>query len=125
MPLALDPQQTFDVWVKSDADKPEAERPTFTFRYLNGREWRRVAEIWDGMDERASGPDGIDGIFEALRIGLAGWRNIRRPDGSAWAFDAKDLDLILNPMEAMELVGAMLEGNGLDGDRRGKSDSRS
>ena len=32
MPLACDPNETFLICLKTDEDKPEAERPAFRFR---------------------------------------------------------------------------------------------
>jgi len=41
MPLACDPNETFLICLKTDEDKPEADRPVFRFHYLTVREWRK------------------------------------------------------------------------------------
>ena len=49
MPLAIDPQNTFRVWLDSDADiKP---RPEFEFRYLTGRQFMAIVDLRDGDTE--------------------------------------------------------------------------
>lgn len=57
MPLAFDPAETFPASLATDVGKPEAERPTFHFRYLSSRGYRertKLVEEWDKyFDDRA------------------------------------------------------------------------
>jgi hypothetical protein len=45
MPLALDPNETFEVVLRSDQAKPPAERPTLRFRHLTRRVSRRLGAL--------------------------------------------------------------------------------
>jgi hypothetical protein len=97
MPLALDPSKTFDVVLASDLDKDP--QPTFRFRYANGREWIAIAETADALQQQRSGADALRKIYDILRMPLVGWENM-----GGVAFKPEDLDLILNPGEAQELL---------------------
>jgi hypothetical protein len=121
VPKALDPEATFDVVLKSDRDKPEAERPTFVYRHLNGREWRNLATLNDQFVASPGGNKSLDCIYEAVSIGLVGWRNMIDPKtGEPIAFSVENIDLVLDPFEADEITAQILsagmpspgEGNG-------------
>ena len=51
MPISADPEKIFKLTLQSDLAKPETIRPTFNFRYLTSREWRRCAEFQEEMEE--------------------------------------------------------------------------
>ena len=109
MPKALDPEQTFDVVLDCDADKPAAERPTFMYRHLNGRQWRKLAALSDAFSSAGGGAAALDSIYEGVAIGLVGWRNMTDPaTGKPIPFDAENIDLVLNPHEADELTAKVM-----------------
>jgi hypothetical protein len=113
MPIALDPSKTFDLVLKSDEGKYPP--PTFTFRYINGREWIGLAETLDGIQGANSGGKALRAIYDALRVPLVGWSNMGDHD-----FAPADLDLILNPGEAKELFEKVM-ANIQPGDAEKKS----
>jgi len=125
MPLALDPEKKFDLVLETDAERPPEERPTFVFRFLTGREWKKVAAIQESIDEGMKGSEAIDRIFEALALGVVGWRNIRGRDGRPIPFAAESLDLALTVKEAAELAARMLAQTDAGGEDRKKSASPS
>lgn len=104
MPFATDPEQTVEVWLKSDEAKPEAARPVFLFRFLSCRQLRRAQELrelaaqlsTDAATERQSD----ETVCEMIRVGLAGWRNIGR------VYDPSALDEVLTVNELWELAWA-------------------
>lgn len=78
MPIALDPNQTVDVCLDSDKDKPESERPTFVFRHLTYRQRREVDRLLAEAEkvEREDTEKALDFHVAAIRVGLIGWRNM-------------------------------------------------
>lgn len=124
MPRALEPNLTFDVVLESDQDKPTAEQPAFVYRTLNGREWRKMAALSDRMDAGGFSSSGepLDVIFDVCSIGLVGWRNMNGPSGEI-AFNPKDLDLLIDPIEAQELMREVMKGNQVSPSDKKKSES--
>lgn len=122
MPLACDPSKTFDVWLSSDADKPEHERPTFVFRYINNREFCAVGEAMDGLSKHESVTAAVTVCMDQIRVGLVGWRHMPDPEnpGEALAYDPSKLDLILSHTETHELIQRMQYGARPGGDDLGK-----
>ena len=97
MPLALDPSKTFDVVLDSDKDKDP--KPTFRFRYANGREWIAIADLADTLQQQKSGGDALRNIYDILRMPLVAWEHM-----NGMEYKPEDIDLILNPGEAQELL---------------------
>ena len=101
MPIYTDPTARIDIVL--DADKDMENPPTFIYRPLNGREWRKVAEAYDTL--QSGKVDGmvaqLDAIYTTVAIGLKDWRNMFDPDtGEPIPFNINDVDLLLNPIEA-------------------------
>lgn len=127
MPLACDPSQTFDTWLKSDADKPAATRPTFVFRYLTGREFRRVSDAMDNLHDAGSHAEAYDAVMGCITPHLVTWRNMpdRDKPGACVAFTKpEDIDTVLTQREMSELVFEMLRGARPSGDDLGKSEAQ-
>lgn len=116
MPLALSPTETFDAVLTIDEDTPDAERPTFVFRYQTSREYRDRMKLLDAWDEFFdSAPEKPDAkaerrrreVYEnlvhrsylSLRLRIAGWRNV-----PVLGDPLQDLDAILTDAEARELL---------------------
>lgn len=109
MPKALDPEATFDVVLESDRDKAQGERPTFMYRHLNGREWRKLATLNDQFVASPGGNKSLDCIYEAVAIGLVGWRNmIDRETQEPIEFSPENIDLVIDPFEADEITAQIL-----------------
>lgn len=117
MPRAIDPNATFDLWVESDADKAADVRPTFKAKYLSGSEWEQVAAVADAPAESTVAA-ALRPLYETLALCIVGWRNMDR------AFSAADLRAVLDPFEARELLGKVLEAGALGSADRKKYDSR-
>ena len=106
MPIGISPDQTYPVYLRTDCDKPEAERPAFLFRYLTVRKarevddlMRRISEVVDRKDEGRL--DMLDGLAaQVMAISLAGWRNIRAP------YSLEALDDVVTWGEKWELIFA-------------------
>ena len=109
MPLALDPDATFDVVLKTDEGKPASERPTFVYRHVSGRDWKPRLEQLVKAEQGDPGAN-IDGIFNALRCGLAGWRHMVDPKTKQEIpFDPVELDRLLTFGEARQLFDRIAE----------------
>ena len=110
MPLALDVNETYPVSLRSDDAKPEAERPTFEFRFMShgsARLARKLLADWEAHQALDIGPGGwtrerrdelLEQIFASLRSRVAGWRNLPRN------FSPAVLDEMLTDGEGVELM---------------------
>lgn len=125
MPRCLDPQNWFPVWLDSDADKPESERPTFLFRYLNSREELRMTEVAEKLYDVSSASEKSDILFDCLGIGVCGWLNMRGPDGESIPYMPERMRDLLSNREAMELLDKMMRGMVPNGETQKKSESPS
>ena len=107
MPLALDPNATFEIWLDSDADVPAATRPVFVCRHMNDRALKSLASAQDRINA-AVGADRVDLMHDELRKGLVGWRNMIDPQTKkAIPFDPERTLDVLNANEVVELVEKM------------------
>lgn len=127
MPLALDPNELFELSLSRDEqrfDEP-ATRPVFVFRFMTGREWKTVARLSESIEDSTGGAEAIEKVFEALATSLCGWRNVTDRQGEEIPFNASDLDLVLNPPEAVELLERVMAHVNPSGDDLKKSGSPS
>ena len=105
MPLVLEPNQIFKVVLESDKSKPENKRPYFKFRYLSGRDWKKLAKTADGINKAKTGEQAINVIFELLVTGLVGWGNMVDPKThKKIEFNKDNLDQLVTMKEANELL---------------------
>lgn len=104
MPLALEPNETFKVVLEHDTKKAKEKQPFFEFRYLSGREWKKIAKQADKMEDSIDGAAAIDKVFDIIRSGLVGWDNMFGPDGKKISYQPKELDRIVTLTEAQELL---------------------
>jgi len=123
MPLALDPNETFEVVLDSDSGRPDP--PTFLFRYQTAREWREYVRLGDEEENlRSLGSDEVlRRLYEALAGVLVGWKNVLDREGRPVSFRAEDLDAVTTVGEAWELYYAARRQSRLDAD--GKKNSAS
>jgi len=101
MPLAIDPNETFEVVLKSDQDKPMPEQARFKFRYMTAREFVRTAAVGDISKEEAEslGTAAVaQKLFTAIRVNLVACLAIQT---AAQADD--ELEDVLTISEAWEL----------------------
>lgn len=108
MPIALEPGGRYPVVLESDRKKPKKTQPTFYFRAMNGREWRKAAALMDGFDSKEA-LDAVDDLYAGVKVGLVGWSCMVGPQSkSAIKYNPDDLDLLINPVEGVELIKEML-----------------
>ena len=115
MPRALDPLQTFPIWLESDGDKPIAERPTFMARVLTGRQQRDLLALSDRLqlNDFTTNVELFDVVFASLAIGIVEMKNVG---------DATDLEDVLQLNEAVELLTAVRSGASMSSSDLGNSD---
>ena len=108
MPIAMDPNKTFEVALESDMEVPQATRPVFIFRYMTARQWAKALEIRETYmkadRKTASVEELVQPPFEIIRLALSGWKNIRDTSGCEIAFEPAKLEDILTEVESMELM---------------------
>lgn len=77
MPIFLEPDQTFDVVLQSDRDKPKDRQPTFQVRSQSMRGHQSIAVVLDKLHEEDALVDDLFAITaEKLADVVVGWRNM-------------------------------------------------
>ena len=125
MPILCDPKSEFNLVLESDKDKENP--PTFVYRPLSTREWKKVGSVFDQMNRgQATGiVEQIDIIMDAVSVGLLRWENVFDRDGNEIPFDIKELDTILTPVEASgDLMGKILSSGQMSHEDKKKSESQ-
>ena len=104
MPLALDPSQTFPIWLDSDADKKP--RPEFHFRALTIRDRQRVRESTEQIKTNESiTADEIETQSVDLFLDFcSGWSNMIGRDGEPIKFSRDNVKAVLINQELWELI---------------------
>jgi len=125
MPVLCDPKSEFEIVLETDKDIENP--PTFVYRPLSTREWKKVGLVFDQMNrgETSGIVEQIDIIMEAVSVGLLRWENVFDREGNEVPFDVKDLDLIITPVEASsDLMGKILSSGQMTHDDKKKSESQ-
>jgi hypothetical protein len=92
VPIACDPNATYEFVLKSDQEKPEP-RATFIFRHLVMRQKRIYRKLEQRKDNelRDLGADQvIEKLYECLAQVLVGWRDLKDAAGAAVAFPSAE-----------------------------------
>ena len=108
MPLALDPNQVFQVVLECDKEKPKAKRPYFSIRFLSGRDLLEVDKLDARVDTAKTGRQALEFIYDILHLGIAGWGNIKDRTGKEIPFELSRLGEILCLKDAAELRAKMV-----------------
>lgn len=126
--IALDPNETFEVVLDSDAGK--ASPPTFVFRYRSARDWRAAFRLAE-QNENESATDRFDRLCACVREALVGWRDVidNRVGIGAQAvhieYDPAQLDALLTVGELWELYQKSLRQARMSDDEKKVSGSPS
>ena len=109
MPRLLDPDSNFDAVLESD--KERTPTPTFTFKALSKKRFVHIVDAYESLEDIDGDVDKVNAIFDFVREGLIGWRNMGGKE-----FDPAALDDLLTIGEGVELLEYMLAGQQLAGD---------
>jgi len=123
MPVICDPKSDYKIILESDKDKESP--PAFIYRVLNTREWKKVGQVYDDINNgKTKGiVEHLDIIMDAVSTGLIGWENIFDREGNAVPFCVENLDLWVTPMEAsQDLMQKILSSGTLSNDDKKKSE---
>lgn len=88
MPRQVDPNSQVELWLESDEHLPAESRPTFVFRVMSMRDWRKAAKEDKHYLETA---------FSIVEAACVGWKNM------PGEFASDKLQDVLEPMEGLEL----------------------
>lgn len=130
MPLASDPDATFEFSLELDKDKPPASRPVFICRFMSSRKRREYVRLRSEMMIALTTPSDDAGrrafelAVQAIRLVVVDWRNFYWPPGFT---DIKGANIggqqamftddavtdILTDMEIAELLGSLIEATQL------------
>ncbi|MGA1979458.1 MAG: hypothetical protein ABSG99_02680 [Sedimentisphaerales bacterium] len=122
MPLALEPNETFEIILDGDKDKSRETQPRFIYQYLTCRQWRKIAQFNDQLEGIKDAEQVMDKIFETATTKLVGWVNIVDPQSGPILFDIKKFEDVVTMHEAMELIAKILK-QGRDFSDKKKLDS--
>jgi len=118
MPIALDPNQTFPIWLESDKDaKP---RPEFLFRALTIRDRQRVFELPERFkaDDSITAEEVVKQSVELFTEFCKGWTNM-----GDHKYSAESVKSVLTHGELWELLFAAAEGSRVSHDEKKSSES--
>ena len=123
MPIALDPKQTFPIWLESDADK--TPRPEFQFRALTISDRQRVYGLPESFktNESITSDEIVEqsvGLFTDL---CSGWSNMVDRKGEPISYTPENVSSVLLHQELWELLFAAAENSHLNHDEKKSSES--
>ena len=125
MPLALEPDEVFEIVLDSDV-KGEGPRPTFRFRHPTVRTWIRVAELtdsWEAAREEKKDAKGLmQEVLDIVAGRLVGWSNLKDEAGKPIPFDPEKLPDVVTVGEIFELMYKFRSGAALEADARKNSE---
>lgn len=116
MPLALEPNETFEIVLDSDKNKPQESQPRFIYRHLTCRQWRQFVKFGDKLKElkNEAGEAGeaildkmMDRIKEKATTNLVGWVNMIDLQGQPIPFALDKFEDIIGLDEANELIAKL------------------
>jgi hypothetical protein len=87
MPISTNPNATEPFWLRSDTDTPIAVRPVFLVRFMTTKQIEDHEAI---LQQAVAEPDNARAanlLMQAVRIGIAGWRNFPVPFSDQAFFD--------------------------------------
>ena len=120
MPLKLEPGQTFDVYLKTDAEKPPETRPTFMVNVVSVRDSRNIAnaiEQLTDLNNLDTTDQFYDGLLDLAEKHVAGWRNMGQE------FSREALQDLLTYLELRELLNWIQLGQHMTADEKKSSES--
>jgi hypothetical protein len=109
MPLALEPNETFEIILESDKDKPRETQPRFIYRHLTCRQWRIIAGFRDRLEElkkdtSATLDKAMGELIKTATTNLVRWVNMIDLQGNPVPFDIEKFEDIVGLAEANELI---------------------
>jgi hypothetical protein len=114
MPIALEPNLTFDVWLDSDKDKPIASRPVFVAKTQSLRKQREIHRVIDMIFEEGVKVDDVfDSAVACILDSCAGWRNMGNH-----AFTASGIEDVLSFSEIREVLRKVAANQKMSGDEK-------
>ena len=113
MPILLEPGATFDVWLKSDEDKPTSTRPAFTAKAQSMRGQRKILAVIDLIfSDGVTVDDVFDRSRDCLFDSLDGWRNM------GGSFSKEAIEDALTFEEIRELLRKIGHNQRMSGDEK-------
>lgn len=107
MPIAVDPNSTYDYVLEGDRDKEKP--PSFTVKYLVCSKWKEVAMLHDEFKAADGVGEQLDAAAKTIKIALAGWKNMPNFEGTGMMDYNPDVILdLLTLTELTELMRAIL-----------------
>lgn len=117
MPVAYSKSKPVEYVLESDRELPEDQRTVFLIAVLDAQQYQEVTKIAvkvlnGSVDVLATF---IDEMMKVIGIGVVGWRNFKKEDGTDVRFEkgAKALSKALVPLHLQELCLAVIEKNQL------------
>jgi hypothetical protein len=102
MPKSLEPGESFEIWLDSDAVTPKETRPVFLCKTQSMRGQRKLCDAYDRFYDPASNEsvnERFDFLVDVVSEIVVGWRNM---GGVEYSRDA--IDAVLSHAEALEVI---------------------
>ena len=121
MPLALEPNETIEIILESDMEKPPESRPVFIYQVLSGAEFRSLGKVMDGLSDSKDTDEVVTKVYDGVRLGLIGWKNMfDYKNNKMLDFDLSIIENILTIQEAHEIIHKRTSIIGADDKGKGK-----
>lgn len=86
MPISANPNVRVPFMLEHWGSIPEAVRPALLVKFLTVAEHQRHADLMERAFETKDNAEAWRLLWEAIRVGIDGWRNVRGPDGKDLPF---------------------------------------
>ena len=113
--LTSEPGRTFDIGIDGKGLEPQDGEPTFTFRYLSGRETRACRDLDEKIPTIGMTNEQAAALYAKLREHMTGWERVT-VKGKPAPYKPEDLDVVVTDGEAKRLFSRMLASNELHPD---------
>ena len=109
MPIAMDKDARFPFVLETDRVK-ETEVPTFYFSALTMRDWRKLNQRAQAIDQCPNVDAALDEMCSIIGSNLVGWEFMTNPaTGKPMAFKKKKLGDLITMNEGWELLNGIKE----------------
>lgn len=123
MPIALDPNQTFPIWLQSDADA--SPRPTFYFRAVTIGDRRRISETperFKSESETITADEIVNVSLDLFLEFCKGWKHIADSNGPL-EFSRETIERVLTHQELWELLYSAVNNSHVSHDEKKSCES--
>lgn len=102
--LSCNPHARAEFVLRTDAGTPAKERPCFMVKFMTPADIEKYQNIVHEIGEQSDRREVGRLIWEAVNVGVTGWKNVKGADGNPLEFNAENLFNVSTEQELIELV---------------------